>query len=340
MRNALTACLILIMAVGGLGVPRFGFGVLPPEEAGVSISVELAGEGEPPPPAPGQGIFTGPFVPPPLGILVLQGFAPPGSFLTVSRNTSVGATLEVSRDGTFEVAFSSLSESIYELRLFVEDPEGNVSQTIVLSSVPVFRSGTTTVSNIVLPPTFVVDTPRIETGKSVRMHGFTAPRSSVILVAFSSRDFFPSSPVLFVTKTTSDSRGLWNISFPAGELSQGNFKLKAQTQLATGLFSNFSQLLDLEVLSAIPSVSPEKPGEIPPAIPPTTPSSPEISPRPSLPESLFLKVDLNGDGKVDIIDLSILLYNWGVPKNPRADFNGDGIADLVDFSIMLFYWSG
>lgn len=328
------------MAVGGLIVPRFGFGVLPPEEAGVSISVELAGGGEPPQPPQEQGIFTGPFVLPPLGVLVLRGFAPPNSFLTVSRNTSVGATLEVSRDGTFEVAFSSLSENTYELRLFVEDPEGNISQTIVLSSVPVFRSGTTTVSNIVLPPTFVVDTPRIETGKNVRMHGFTVPRSSVILAAFSSRDFFSFSPPLFVTKTTSDSRGSWNISFPAGELSRGNFKLKAQTQLASGLFSNFSQILDLEILSAIPRVSPEEPGEIPPGVPPAVPpSSPEVFPRPSLPESLFLKVDLNGDGKVDIIDLSILLYNWGVPKNPKADFNGDGIVDLVDFSIMLFYWS-
>lgn len=50
--------------------------------------------------------------------------------------------------------------------------------------------------------------------------------------------------------------------------------------------------------------------------------------------------DLNADKKVDLVDFSILLYNWGEPKNPKADLNNDGIVDLVDFSIMLYWWTG
>lgn len=49
--------------------------------------------------------------------------------------------------------------------------------------------------------------------------------------------------------------------------------------------------------------------------------------------------DLNTDKKVDLVDFSILLYNWGKPKNPKADLNNDGIVDLVDFSIMLYWWT-
>ena len=50
--------------------------------------------------------------------------------------------------------------------------------------------------------------------------------------------------------------------------------------------------------------------------------------------------DLNNDSRVDLVDFSILLFNWGVPKDPIADLNKDGKVDLVDFSILLYWWTG
>jgi len=50
--------------------------------------------------------------------------------------------------------------------------------------------------------------------------------------------------------------------------------------------------------------------------------------------------NLNLDGRVDFIDFSILLFNWGIPKNLAADLNKDGKVDLIDFSIMLYWWTG
>ena len=49
--------------------------------------------------------------------------------------------------------------------------------------------------------------------------------------------------------------------------------------------------------------------------------------------------DLNCDGKVNLVDFSILMYYWNT-NSPQADINGDGIVDLSDFSIMMFYWTG
>ncbi len=52
------------------------------------------------------------------------------------------------------------------------------------------------------------------------------------------------------------------------------------------------------------------------------------------------KGDLNGDGKVNITDLSILLTNWGKP-NPtpaQGDLNGDGKINISDLSILLSNW--
>jgi len=52
-------------------------------------------------------------------------------------------------------------------------------------------------------------------------------------------------------------------------------------------------------------------------------------------------VDFSLDGRVDLVDFSVLLFNWGRPVNNLAtDINKDGLVDLVDFSIFLFWWTG
>lgn len=46
--------------------------------------------------------------------------------------------------------------------------------------------------------------------------------------------------------------------------------------------------------------------------------------------------DLNGDGVVDVIDLSLLLDNFGTSGSPASgDLDGDGDVDLVDLSLLL-----
>ena len=53
--------------------------------------------------------------------------------------------------------------------------------------------------------------------------------------------------------------------------------------------------------------------------------------------------DLNKDGKVNIIDFSILLFWWGTNQQKGldvADINGDKKINIIDFSIMLFQWTG
>lgn len=50
--------------------------------------------------------------------------------------------------------------------------------------------------------------------------------------------------------------------------------------------------------------------------------------------------DFNCDGRVNLIDFSILLFNWGTPSNLKTDLSNDGKITITDFSIMLFYWTG
>ncbi|MCX6737474.1 MAG: dockerin type I domain-containing protein [Candidatus Parcubacteria bacterium] len=49
--------------------------------------------------------------------------------------------------------------------------------------------------------------------------------------------------------------------------------------------------------------------------------------------------DINEDDKVNLFDLSILIANWGTPKNTRTDLNRDGVVDAKDVSILLSKWT-
>ncbi len=49
--------------------------------------------------------------------------------------------------------------------------------------------------------------------------------------------------------------------------------------------------------------------------------------------------DLNEDGKVNIVDFSILAYYWGRPSPKKGDLNGDGVVNLKDFSLMASRWT-
>jgi hypothetical protein len=56
---------------------------------------------------------------------------------------------------------------------------------------------------------------------------------------------------------------------------------------------------------------------------------------------IALRGDFNNDGRVNLIDFSMLAY-WHERANPPAaiDLNGDGKVSLVDFSILTYYWTG
>ena len=52
-----------------------------------------------------------------------------------------------------------------------------------------------------------------------------------------------------------------------------------------------------------------------------------------------IPADLNCDTKVNLTDLSILMYYWQKSGTTLADINKDKIVNLVDFSILLYWWN-
>jgi len=113
-----------------------------------------------------------------------------------------------------------------------------------------------------------------------------------------------------VKETLADEKGKWRYKLDTGPLEEREHKARARAQVGEGEVSPFSQTLSFLILRK---------------------------------GALICKgADLNFDGKVNIIDFSILLYFWGQtsPENPCADINFDGIVNIIDFSIMMYWWTG
>ena len=60
--------------------------------------------------------------------------------------------------------------------------------------------------------------------------------------------------------------------------------------------------------------------------------------KPPKPPPTLLPADFNNDGRVNLQDLSILLYWWG--KDGEHDLSGDGKVGIEDVSILFYYWTG
>ncbi len=54
---------------------------------------------------------------------------------------------------------------------------------------------------------------------------------------------------------------------------------------------------------------------------------------------LLARTDLNGDGTVGILDLSVFLSNWGLTGANASDFNRDGVVNILDLSVLLTNWT-
>lgn len=111
-----------------------------------------------------------------------------------------------------------------------------------------------------------------------------------------------------VSQEIAKSSGQWFFDYNIVYLTKGVHSIKVIAQTKQGLTSSFSKSLIFYIE--------EEPLKL-----------------------ICAEADLNNDGKVDIIDFSILLFWWG-GSSECADQNQDNIVNLIDFSIMMYYWTG
>jgi len=174
------------------------------------------------------------------------------------------------------------------------------NKSVTFSITVTITSGTTTtISGIFIPPTIKLSSTSVSRGGTLNIAGQTAPESDIDVYVYSEEEI--------VKKTKSNQIGAWAYALDTGVLAEGSHTTKAKSVLS-GLISTFSQTLSFYVGE----------GGV---------------------QAICGRGNLNGDGRVNLVDFSIMLYWWG-KANDCADQNKNGVVDLADFSIMMYYWTG
>jgi len=230
----------------------------------------------------------------------ISGLAYPGATISILIDGEVEEVVEANSSGEFDHEFTSLTPGATTFGFWAEDSDERRSLTFS-TTFEVIENAITTLSGIYIPPTIAVDPTQVALGQPVTFTGEAAPDMDVITS-------IDNGTVL--ATTTSSGGGAWLLSVTTNGLDNESFhnaKAWYQDPDNSQIESGFSQLVSFYV-----GVQ-----DVDAAITP----------------------DINRDGRVDLVDFSIFVFNWNT-NAVIADFNQDGTVDLADFSIMLFAWTG
>lgn len=235
-------------------------------------------------------------------IVQFIGIASPGAKITVKRGRELVTTSSADAQAKFDITLADQPEGKHTYEIAALDATGDSLAPLTFALD--LKSGTTTImSGVFLGPSIEVDTPSVKLGENVNVFGATAPKSKVTITVSS------TSTKTFTIEA--DAAGKWKKPLATGDLGVGTHTAKARAVTQDNVVSSFSSSVSFAV-NALDPAEGKKPA------------------------------DINTDGKVNLIDFSILLFYWKQknPANPRADINGDRVVDLVDFSILLYQWDG
>ena len=239
------------------------------------------------------------------GRVIFNGFAQPRSEIVVLVDGQEAIRGTAQANGRYSITLDGIARGVYTFGVYGIDQNGVRSSTFS-TSFTVSGARVSALSNVNVPPSLSINPDPVDPGTDVTLSGFTVPNSEVTLEH--EREGSVASRQTFTI--TSDQNGRWEQVLDTGGFTTGPHQARARVITEEFGQSNFSNFVRYGV------------GE-------------EISDT--------LHADLNRDGRVNLVDFSILLFWWGTDggdSDPPADINQDGVVNLVDFSILLFNWTG
>ncbi len=240
-----------------------------------------------------------------LANVTLSGWTIPLSTVTVVTDGTSNATAQANTDGSFSVLVSGLERGTYTFQAYTTDTTGTNSASYA-SSLLLGQATNNSISGILIPPTIELSKSAIQFGDPLTASGAGMPNTPIsVTVQLQSPAAGASDTHMYTA--TSTVTGAWQVALDTSAYPDGSYIATAREIQSAQSASGYSTPAPLTVGTGGASCS-------------ATP-------------------DMNRDGKVNLIDFSIFLTNWG-GTGPAGDFNCDGQVNLADFSIMLFNWTG
>lgn len=244
--------------------------------------------------------------PPPENRINFCGRAYPGSTVYLLKDGALLATVQADPQANFDITARGFSRGNYNFGLYTKDKSGRSS---IIETYPVFLSEGVEIRicGLFFAPTIDLNNDEIRRGEILTIFGQSAPSLEVSVFINSENDL--------IRKVTSDNNGAWLYNLDTALIEFGEHAARARARKENE-YSNFS-----EAVSFVVGKISKKREEV-----------------------VCSKYDLNCDGRINLIDFSILAYWWKRPLTAeakrRVDFNGDGKTGLVEFSILAYYWTG
>jgi cysteine-rich repeat protein len=213
-------------------------------------------------------------------------------------------TAQANSSGIFTFS-TQASPGTATLGMWATDVSGTKSVTMS-NTFDVTQGAITNLNDLVLPPSIKVSTANFNPGQVITVSGQAVPNAKVDL-------YIDRNSTTPVATGQSGTNGVWSIQYDTGRLSNTEHTIRARSVTGTGALtvqSGFSSTIQLFVGVEGKAATPS---------------------------------DLSRDGKINLIDFSILIFWWntnGGDSNPPADINGNAKVGLEDFSILLFNWTG
>lgn len=250
-----------------------------------------------------SGFFPGQKIEPDKTIVIIKGKSYPNSDVRVLIDGKVVGIVKADSKGEFRFQEDDVTPGVSTFGLWTEDDRG-LKSTLLTLTFRVASKSVTTISNVYLSPTIDVDKKKVNKGENIKIFGKSSPDVNV--------QIHVNSPVERISTTSSNTVGDWTLLFNTKDLEEDFHTARAIIRLKSSagiVESNFSRSVSFYVGTGLPE------------------------------EGKCGIADLNCDGSVNLVDFSILLYNWNTTQK-SADINSDGKVGLPDFSIMMFYWTG
>ncbi len=236
---------------------------------------------------------------------IFKGLAYPGSIISLLKNGSVVAEVPASPNGTFEIRIQNVPSGTYTFGIRAEDTQRLRSSTQVFT-VYLTQGITITIDGIFIAPTIATDKFEVRRGDPITLFGSSAPSAKITVVV--------NSLTELIKRTTATVNGIWLYKLDTLELELGDHEGKARS-----LTSDDLSLFSDPVTFIVGTTNKER----------------KVSLRGNR------KCDINQDGRVNLLDFSILAFWYkrtGFPD--KVDLNIDKRVDLSDVSILAYCWTG
>lgn len=237
-----------------------------------------------------------------------SGRAYPKSTITLLQDARVVASTVADANAVFQISLTNVSAGNYIYSVYSEDSAGNRSGLLSFP-VSVTDGATTNITGIFISPTIDVDKSQVKQGDNIAIFGQSSPKSNITITV--------NSHVQLFLQAKSDAIGAYLYNLDTSPLEFGSHSAKSKAAVA-GEISDFGKTVGFAV------------------------GDKTISKQEGL-QCGTLIGDLNCDGRVNLIDFSIMAYWYQrtlVGKGTKADLNRDGKVNLTDFSILAAHWTG